>query len=189
MIRIFVRKIIFSDEAHVWLNGFVNKQNMRHWSDSNPYILHASSFHPDKITVWCGLRAGAVIGPYFYRDDDQDRHGTVNGNRYLSMITEYFWPQLDDMDLELEFGAMWFQQNDATSHTANVTINLLETKFGERVISRNGPVAWSPRSCDLMPLDYFLWDYVKSMVYANKPATIDEFRTNVKLQQYRPIYA
>ena len=24
----FNRKIIFSDEAHLWLNGFVNKQNM-----------------------------------------------------------------------------------------------------------------------------------------------------------------
>ena len=32
----------------------------------------------------------------------------------------------------------------ATSHTANVTINLLKTKFGERVISRNGPVGWPP---------------------------------------------
>ena len=33
------------------------------------------------------------------------------------------------MDLE----NIWFQQDGATSHTANVTINLLETKFGELV--------------------------------------------------------
>ena len=26
----FYRKISFSDEAHFWLNGFVNKQNMRY---------------------------------------------------------------------------------------------------------------------------------------------------------------
>ena len=67
---------------------------------------------------------------------DQDRHVTVNGNRNRSMITEYFSPQLDGIDLEDK----WFQQDDATSHTANVTINLLETKFGEHVISRNGPI-------------------------------------------------
>ena len=65
-----------------------------------------------------------------------DRHVTVNGNRYRSMITEYFWSQLDDMDFE----DMWFQQNVATSNTANVTNILLETKFGERVISRNSSV-------------------------------------------------
>ena len=100
----------------------------------------------------------------------------MNGQRYRSMITEYFCSQLDDMD----FKDMWF-------HTANVTINLLETKFGERVISRNGPVCWPPRSWDLTPLDYF---QIKSMIYANKPATIDELRTNIKREiANRPIYS
>ena len=140
-----------SDEAHFWLNCFVNKQNMRYWSDSNTKVLY-ESLHPEKITVWCGLWTGGVIGPYFFRND-QDRHVTVNGNRYRSMITEYFWSQLDDMDME----------DGATSHTVNVTINQLQTKIGERVISRNGSVGWPPRSCDLTPLDYFLCGYVKSM--------------------------
>ena len=81
--------------------------------------------------------------------------------------------QLDDMDLE----DMWFQQDGATSHTAILTINLLETKFGERVISRNCRVCWPLRTCDLTPLDYFP---VKYMVYANKPATIDKLRTNIE---------
>ena len=35
----FHRKIIFSEEAHFWLNGFVNKQNMRYWSATNPNVL------------------------------------------------------------------------------------------------------------------------------------------------------
>ena len=53
---------------------------------------------PKKITFWCGLWAGGIVfGPFFFRDE-QDRHVTVNRNRYRSMITEYFWPQLDDMN-------------------------------------------------------------------------------------------
>lgn len=171
----FHRKIIFSDEAHFWLNGFVNKQNMRYWSGENPHVLHESPLHPQKITVWCGLHAGGVIGPYFFVDDN-DRHVTVNGQRYRAMITDYFWPELEDMDLD----DMWFQQDGATSHTAHATIDLLKSKYGERVISRHGPVDWPPRSCDLTPLDYFLWGYVKSLVYANTPTTLEELRANIE---------
>ena len=61
---------------------------MRYWSDSNPHVLHESTLHSEKITVLCGLWAGGVIEPYFFRYD-QDRHVTVNGNYYRSMITEY----------------------------------------------------------------------------------------------------
>lgn len=171
----FHRKIIFSDEAHFWLNGFVNKQNMRYWSGSNSHVIHEAPLHPEKITVWCGLHAGGVIGPYFFVDG-ANRHVTVNGNRYRTMLTDYFWHELDGIDLD----DMWFQQDGATSHTAHVTIDLLKSKFGERVISRNGPVNWPPRSCDLTPLDYFLWGYVKSLVYTNKPATLQELRANIE---------
>ena len=52
--------------------------------------------------------------------------------------------------------------------------------FGERVISRNGPVEWPPRSCDLTPLDFFLRGHIKSMVYANKPATLDDLKDNIQ---------
>ena len=48
---VFYRKIIFGDEAHFWLNGFVNKLNMPYWSNSNPHIPHDSSLHLETITV------------------------------------------------------------------------------------------------------------------------------------------
>ena len=57
-------------------------------------------------------------------------------------------------------------------------MELLEEKFGEWIISRNGFVNWPPRSCDLTPLDYFLWGYVKS--YTNKPATLDALEANIR---------
>ena len=76
----FYQKTIFSDEAHFWPNGFVNKHNLCYWLDSNLYVLQDSSLY----TVWCGLWAGGVIGPYYF-SDDQDRHVSVNGNRCRSM--------------------------------------------------------------------------------------------------------
>ncbi|GFT13991.1 integrase catalytic domain-containing protein [Trichonephila clavipes] len=36
-------------------------------------------------------------------------------------------------------------------------------------------------SCDLTPLDYFLWGYVNSLVYADKPQTPDQLEDNIRL--------
>ncbi|GFW89436.1 HTH_Tnp_Tc3_2 domain-containing protein [Trichonephila clavipes] len=52
--------------------------------------------------------------------------------------------------------------------------------WGDRLISRFGPVNWPPRSCDLTPLDYYLWGYVKSLVYADKPQTLDHLEDNIR---------
>ena len=65
-------------------------------------------------------------------------------------------------------------------HLKRRTIDLLKSKFGERVISRNGPVEWPPRSSDLTPLDLFLWGHIKSLVYANKPPTLDDLKDNIQ---------
>ncbi|GFS87463.1 hypothetical protein TNCV_207781 [Trichonephila clavipes] len=62
----------------------------------------------------------------------------------------------------------------------HATIDLLKDTLGDRLISRFGPVNWPPRSCDLTPLDYFLWGYVKSLVYADKPQTLDHLEDNIR---------
>ncbi|GFT25364.1 uncharacterized protein TNCV_182011 [Trichonephila clavipes] len=100
----------------------------------------------------------------------------INGDRYRAMITNFFIPELNIHDVQ----ELWFQQNGVTCHTARVTIDLLKDTFGDRLISRFGPVNWPPRSCDLTPLDYFLWGYVKSLVYADKPQTLDHLEDNIR---------
>ncbi|GFY06717.1 transposable element Tc3 transposase [Trichonephila clavipes] len=82
----------------------------------------------------------------------------------------------NQLDLIVE---LWFQQDGATCHTARATIDLLKDTFGDRLISRFGPVNWPPSSCDLAPLDYFLWGYVKSLVYEDKPQTLDQLEDNI----------
>ncbi|GFY00008.1 uncharacterized protein TNCV_1341061 [Trichonephila clavipes] len=122
----FHKRILFSDEAHFWLNGYVNKQNCRIWSEADPQVYVETPLHPEKLTE------------------------------------------------------LWFQQDGATCHPARATIDLLKDTLGDRLISRFGPVNWPPRSCDLTPLDYFLWGYVKSLVYADKPQTHDHLEDNIR---------
>ncbi|GFW31484.1 putative transposable element [Trichonephila clavipes] len=143
----FHKRILVSDEAHFWLNGYVNKQNCRIWSEANQvYVIHKC------------------------------HNVTVNGDRYRVMITNFFIPELNNHDVQ----ELWFQQDGATCHTARATIDLLKDTFGDRLISRFGPVNWPPRSCDLTPLDYFLWGYVKSLVSENKPQTLDHLEDNIR---------
>ncbi|GFY15417.1 putative DD41D transposase [Trichonephila clavipes] len=166
----FHKRILFSDEAHFWLNGYVNKQNCRTTSVCRNTVTSKKK----KLTVWCALWAGGIIGPYFKNDEGDNV--TVNGDRYRAMITNFFIPELNNHDVQ----ELWFQQDGATCHTARATIDLLKDTFGDRLISRFGPVNWPPRSCDLTPLDYFLWGYVKSLVYADKPQTLDHLEDNIR---------
>ncbi|GFX60215.1 uncharacterized protein TNCV_4533751 [Trichonephila clavipes] len=92
------------------------------------------------------------------------------------MITNFFIPELNNHDIQ----ELWFQQDGATCHTARATIDLLKDMFGDRLISRFEPLNWPPRSCDLTPLDYFLLGYVKSLVYADKPQTLDHLKDNIR---------
>ncbi|GFW08062.1 uncharacterized protein TNCV_2978301 [Trichonephila clavipes] len=57
----FHKRILFSDEAHFWLNGYVNKQNCRIWSEANPQVYVETPLHPEKLTVWCALWAGEIL--------------------------------------------------------------------------------------------------------------------------------
>ncbi|GFX96676.1 transposable element Tc3 transposase [Trichonephila clavipes] len=144
-------------------------------NEANPQVYVETPLHPEKLTVWCALWAGGIIGPYFFKNDE-GHNVTVNGDRYRAMITNFFIPELNNHDVQ----ELWFQQDGATCHTARAAIDLLKDTFGDRLISRFGPVNWPPRSCDLTPLDYFLWGYVNSLVYVDKPQTLDHLEDNIR---------
>ncbi|GFU21361.1 hypothetical protein TNCV_2434751 [Trichonephila clavipes] len=57
----FHKRILFSDEAHFWLNGYVNKPNCRIWSEANPQVYVETPLHPETLTVWCALWAGGIL--------------------------------------------------------------------------------------------------------------------------------
>ncbi|GFW53561.1 hypothetical protein TNCV_4814671 [Trichonephila clavipes] len=57
----FHKRILFSDEAHFWLNGYINKQNCRIWSEANPQVCAETPLHPEKLTLWCALWAGGIL--------------------------------------------------------------------------------------------------------------------------------
>lgn len=99
----FGRKIIFSDEAHFHLGGYVNKQNCRIWGSENPHVIVEKPMHPQRVTVWCGLWSGGIIGPFFF-ENEAGNAISVNGERYRAMLTDFFFNEIEDMNLD----DIWF---------------------------------------------------------------------------------
>lgn len=169
--------ILMSDEAHFHLDGAVNKQNLRFWCADNPQILAERPHHSLRVTVWCAVCEKGIIGPYFFEDND-GRTVTVNAQRYLDMLEEYFLPELRRQRIEIR--NVWFQQDGATAHTARISMEFLRRTFPTRVISRFGDVTWPSRSPDLTIPDFFLWGFLKARVYINKPRTIQELKEAIR---------
>ena len=153
----FGKKKFFSDEAHLDLGRYVNKQNCYIWGTENPNAYIEKPTHPKRVTVWLGFWPRSIIGPFFF-ENEQGEVVTVNGDRYRAMLNEFLFTKIEE---EEDIGNIWFQQDGATSHTAEATLDVLGTVFEDRIISRRADVVWPLRTCNLTPLDYYLWGAVK----------------------------
>jgi hypothetical protein len=52
--------------------------------------------------------------------------------------------------------------------------------FGDRIISRNANIAWPPQSPDLSVCAYFLWGYLKSVVYQTRLTNLAQLKTQIE---------
>ena len=64
-----------------------------------------------RVTVWCSFWAKGTIGPYFF-ENEAGAAVSVNELRYLIMINEFLWPELEDMEVD----DVYFQQFPGLVH-------------------------------------------------------------------------
>lgn len=183
--RISSEWILFSDEATFTLNGHVNKQNCRYWSDENPHwVRETNTQYPEKTNVWAGIIGRQVIGPIFFDD-------TLTGERYLEFLEHELVPALralypSQLDPDLYDERIWMQQDGAPPHYARNVRQYLDDNFPNRWIGRRGAIEWPARSPDLTPLDFFLWGHLKSQIYVSKPENVEELKERIR-QEIRQI--
>lgn len=157
--------IIWSDESFFKLNGTVNRHNCCYWASSNPHVqIPVDEFAPG-VMVWCGLTSSGIVGPYFFDEN-------VVADTYLAMLNGFLWPHIRRR-------RVYFQQDGAAAHYAIRVRSWLDEKLPGRWIGRRGPMEWPARSPDLTPCDFFLWGYLKNIVYRERPATIEQLRDRI----------
>ncbi|KAI6646878.1 hypothetical protein LOD99_9147 [Oopsacas minuta] len=117
-----------------------------------------------------------VVGPLFF--EEQEKTVTINTDRYLKIL-EVFWKELEE-NYRGYLPKFWLQQDGATPHTYNKSLDWIKNHFGSRVISRRCDHEWAPYSPDLSPPDYYLWGFLKDRVYATKPRTLGELKKKIQ---------
>ena len=65
----------------------------------------------------------------------------------------------------------------ATLYTAHIVQKWLNEKFSNRFVDKK---KWPPRSPDLNPCDFYLWGYLKSVVYNPLPKKLDDLKANIE---------
>lgn len=161
--------VLFSDKALFYVNGEVNRQNVRYWSQNDPHWgAHSKKQGAQRIMVWCGLWKAHVLGPFFFDDH-------VTGETYLTMLRDQLMPQLERL---CKGFPQWFQHDGSSAHYAKMVRDWLNKNFSKR-IERCGLVEWSPLSPDLSPLDFFFWGMLKEKVYSMKITDMNHLRERI----------
>ncbi|GFV95598.1 transposable element tc3 transposase [Trichonephila clavipes] len=80
--------ILWSDEAHFYLNGTVNTQNCRIWVKENPQIHTEIPQQSPNVTFWCGFTTTFILGSFFFEEIGEREPVTcsVTGRRYHDMM-------------------------------------------------------------------------------------------------------
>ena len=170
------KKIFFTDEAHFHLDGYVNKQNYRHWGTEQPHLAIARSLHPLRVTVWCAITYGQIIGPIFITK-------TIDRINYREDILENFFRQIRQKKM---IDGYWFQQDGARPHRTPENLSRIAEVFGDRIIGLDaleetgGGITWPPYSADMTVCDYFLWGCVKDKVYQDQFENLEQLKDRIK---------
>lgn len=177
----FHKNILFTDEATFCLNGTINKQNTRYWSSQNPHwYLEGHTQYQQKVNVWVGMIGSQILGPYFFE-------GSLTANIYLDFLRFELVPALaelfpNEVDPDIPHNRIWLQQDGAPPHFGINVRHFLNNTFQNTWIGRRGTIEWPARSPDLSPLDFFLWGYIKSKIYVNRPDNVEDLKNRIRVE-------
>ncbi|GBO41116.1 hypothetical protein AVEN_203840-1 [Araneus ventricosus] len=75
-----------------------------------------------------------------------------------------------------------FMQNGAPPHIGLCVQQFFRQQFtNDRVISHAFPSTWPSRSPDLNPCDFWLWGYLKNLVYRGHLVTLADLKESIAL--------
>ncbi|KAJ8960334.1 hypothetical protein NQ318_004069 [Aromia moschata] len=107
--------------------------------------------NPENVNFWAGIIGENIIGPIVI-------DGSLNGETYLALLQNNVVPTMGNL------------------YPAERNLQLPDRRIGETWFCRMACTITR-----LTPLDFFLWEYVKSTVYKTKPDDLADLRRRITL--------
>src|SRR5258705_7302904 len=118
-----LRRILFSDEATIQIDGLVIKHNHRYWSQANPRRLKENrTQYARKLSLWEGIIGDRLIGPFFL-------DGNLNSEEHLKLLQEKVIPGIRDDSAATE---IFFQHDGCPAHFYRKVRTFLDGEFPGR---------------------------------------------------------
>lgn len=154
------RNYITTDEAWFYMSNCNGKRRIQYVSRDikNPKleVFQRREAHSKGFMVWAGISARGKTRLHFI-----DPGAKINSQYYIDRVLKPFlvrdakrlYPNMDFI----------FHQDSAPSHMSKATAEFMEGKI--KVLAKE---EWIPKSPDAAPMDYFVWGYLKRLLWAKK---------------------
>ncbi|GBM68616.1 hypothetical protein AVEN_106097-1 [Araneus ventricosus] len=159
--------IFWTDGAHLHIHRYVKILNCRTRAKENSFGHQPVPLHSEKVSLWCGFTTSFIAGLFIFEEIGPARPVTctVNSVLYGSLLRNHVIPSLQK---RVCVDSAIIMQDGAPPHIGISVKRFLSMHFGnDRIISRHFPTNLSPRSPDLNPCDFWLWGYLKHVVFSD----------------------
>lgn len=175
--RQYTHDILWSDESNFSNCGKYNRQNTHVWSQQQPNAIQPTNFQRRfSINVWAGVLGTRIIGPHFYE-------GTLTADRYLNFLQAELPNYLEEVPMAFRNRIIYMHDGAPPHNRRDVTL-FLNQRFrkwiGNKAPVELGNILWPARSPDLSPLDFAIWGFIKSKVYATRTRDLEHLKNKIR---------
>ncbi|GFV18356.1 uncharacterized protein TNCV_713271 [Trichonephila clavipes] len=170
-------RILWTDEAYFTLNGSINTKNCVHWERRILTCGASTPLFDAKVTVWCGIAATFVLGPFLTLGNDPDRPCTCSVTLSVCSHAEnYVLPELRRNALN---DIVWMQDG-VPPHIARSVKGSWISIFGDRIIPRYYPFPWPARSHRSDAYGFLVLGLSQITVYLCNPKTLSDLKDSIQ---------
>ncbi|XP_034939551.1 uncharacterized protein [Chelonus insularis] len=171
----FLRNILFTGECTFARSSCRNSYNLSYYAYKNTFSATVQNSQ-DRflLNLWVGIIGDRLVGPFQF-------DGNLTGELYATFLNQCLHPLCLRAGINrAELNRIWYQHNRHPAHTSLVAKSWLRQNFRGRFIGKSGSKKWPARSPDLNPVDFFLWDFVKSVVYREFVNSLQELEQRIQ---------